>query len=108
MRKQVAVLTVALLLVVGAGLLLVFINRVRQTAYRQGCRNNLRGLGLALANYHEMEGAFPRGTIPNPDLPVEKRLSWLYRLDPYLHARMSPLYRQGLTHAWDAPENREI
>ncbi len=33
-------------------------------------------LGLGLANYHETYGQFPPGTVPNPLLPPEKRLSW--------------------------------
>src|SRR4051812_11230329 len=50
------------------------------------CSNNLRAIALALSVYSSGCGTFPRGTIPDEDLPPEKRLSWiaeLYRNSDY-------------------------
>lgn len=49
----------------------------REDARRRQCANHLRQLGLGLHNYHEVFGAFPPGTLPNPALPPERRLSWI-------------------------------
>src|SRR3954469_10165635 len=47
-----------------------------EAARRAQCVNNLKGIGIALHNYHEAHGEFPAGTVANPALAPEQRLSW--------------------------------
>jgi len=65
-------------------LLLPAVQQAREAARRTQSKNNLRTIGLALHNYHDVFGHFPRGTPEQPDRPVEERLSWAYELLPYL------------------------
>jgi hypothetical protein len=106
--KAANVLVVCLTLLVAAGLLLAFLGRTRETADRLRCQDHLRLIGLGLQNYHDIHGSFPAAAVPNDALPAEKRLSWLFDVDPYLVARMSPGREQGRAQAWDAPENGRL
>jgi len=65
--------------------LLIYIN-VSQKAWRIECANNLRAIGNAVAQYQKLDPqkAFPPGTIPNPGLPPDERLSWVPFLLPHL------------------------
>jgi prepilin-type processing-associated H-X9-DG protein len=61
--------------------------RVRDATFRSACANNLKQIGLALASYAEEHGSYPFGSLPNPDLPVDRRLGWMYLLIPRLDLR---------------------
>lgn len=73
-------------------LLLPAVQSAREAARRTQSRNNLKMIGLALHNYHDVFRHFPQGTYPNDDLEVEDRLSWLYHILPYVEE--APLYNQ--------------
>jgi hypothetical protein len=94
--------------------------QVRQASYRAECSNRLRLMGMAVSLYQEQHTIYPPGTIPNPDLPPERRLSWLVSLLPYYVERESKPRRaeqaesifqttwEGVdrTNAWDDEANR--
>jgi prepilin-type processing-associated H-X9-DG protein len=76
---------------------------VRQDmAARFQCRDNLLALGLALAEYHDAFETLPCGTVVNPELPPQKRLSWLTVIMNEQGRRL----QIDTTKAWDAAENR--
>jgi prepilin-type processing-associated H-X9-DG protein len=83
----------------------LMVGKVREAGARAQCTNNLKQLGLAIENYHGCSDKFPRAALPNPDLPPERRQSWIVDIVPFVEA--SPLYNK-MDHekAWDAEENR--
>src|SRR5262245_53725079 len=125
---KVILFTVPILLLLGVGL--AGIMRWREAANRARCRDNLRRLGwFALWDYADKPFAFPQGpkpadlegvlrddmkpspdvpfppgTLANPNLIPEHRLSWLVILLP--HLGRDDVHRQfDLTRGWDDPAN---
>lgn len=104
-----------LLTLLGLGALALV--QVREKANRVVCQDRLKQLGLAANQYADKNGAFPPGTLPQPDLPPERRLSWLAALLPYLgkgqpqadkQDSWDKLYDKIDRHkAWDDAANRE-
>jgi hypothetical protein len=80
------------------------IQQAREAARRTQSKNNLKWLGLAMHNYHDVWNHFPTGTLEQPDLPVEQRLSWAYSLLPYIEeaAAYEAADRQ---QGWQGPGN---
>ena len=86
----IELLVVIAILAVLIGLLLPAVQKVREAASRIKCVNNLKQIGLALHNYHDLNGSFP---------PALRNfsgkygyLSWLARLLPYIE--QDNLWRQ--------------
>jgi prepilin-type processing-associated H-X9-DG protein len=105
MRSAVQASVLVLGLVVVGGLAVVAVVRIREEAMRAHCLNNLKQLGLALHNYNDTFTRFPPAAMPNPELPPERRLSWLYSIVPFVEA--DTLYRKvDQAKSWDAEENR--
>lgn len=65
-------------------LLLPAVQQAREAARRTQSMNNLRQLGLAMHNFHDVFSELPRGTVPNDDLEPEERLSWAYSILPFI------------------------
>lgn len=87
------------------GLLLPSVKNLRNAASRSQCQNNLRSIGFAVANYHDAHEHYPPGTIPNPLLKPERRLSWMMAIQPYIEA--SDIYaKTDKNGAWDSSQNQ--
>jgi prepilin-type processing-associated H-X9-DG protein len=96
-----------------AGLGIVIVMRLRATASRVECANNLRALGLAVRVYHDYNhDHFPPGTVLALDLLPQKRLSWLVLVLPNLpkdaptgRAAKGIFAELDLHQPWDADVN---
>jgi prepilin-type N-terminal cleavage/methylation domain-containing protein/prepilin-type processing-associated H-X9-DG protein len=74
-------------------LLLPAVQASRETARRTTCKSQLRQLGLALHNYHEVNRCFPPGSyVMGPSFPMQSGWGWGAMVLPY--AEQSAVYRQ--------------
>ncbi|HJZ93245.1 MAG TPA: DUF1559 domain-containing protein, partial [Gemmataceae bacterium] len=53
------------------------------------------------------QGSFPAATLRNPDLPPERRLSWLFELGPFLQSIMDSNWNKHQHEPWDSEGNLE-
>jgi prepilin-type N-terminal cleavage/methylation domain-containing protein/prepilin-type processing-associated H-X9-DG protein len=79
------------------GLLLPAVQRVRESAARMSCQNNLKQVGLGLHNYHDANQAFPPSyvaTVPFSDGATDTTPGWGWAayLLPYID--QDNLFRQ--------------
>jgi hypothetical protein len=87
-------------------LLLPAVQAAREAARRAQSNNNLKQIGIALHNYHDVYRSFPAGTHPNAELKPDKRLSWQAEILPFLERK--PVYDLiNFKKAFDDPANRE-
>jgi prepilin-type processing-associated H-X9-DG protein len=90
---------------------------VQEKSHVAACANNLRQMGQAIQGYSDRnDHFFPPGTVPNPALAPEQRLSWQAAILPFLSeggVASKKAAAKGkkqaeaidLHEAWDAPAN---
>ncbi|MBP3958924.1 DUF1559 domain-containing protein [Gemmata sp. G18] len=114
MPRRYIVVMIVLLVVAGAGGLLVTgVCRVREAAARMMCTSHFKQWALALHNAadtfpvernEKQVSAFLSGTIPHADLPPEQRLSWFISVLPYME--QDEVLRQiNVRHGANDPSN---
>ncbi len=84
---------------------LELVQRVRVAAARTQSVNNLKQIGIALHNYHDVHGAFPPAAVYDKD--GKAILSWRVLILPYVE--QDNLYRKfKLNEPWDGPNNKKL
>lgn len=83
----IELLVVIAIIAVLVALLLPAVQQARESARRSQCKNNLKQLGLAFHNYHDVSRAFPIGTRFSMNSP-----NWRVGLLPYMD--QAPLFNQ--------------
>lgn len=91
-----------------AGLLVGFlvpaVQKVRDAAGRAASSNNLKQIGIAIHNYHDTTGAFPRDITDKNGKPI---LSWRVAILPYIE--QDNIYKAfKMDEPWDGPNNSRL
>jgi hypothetical protein len=78
---------------------------LHDNAYRSASMSNLKQIGLALHNYHDVHKAFP--AVANFDGDGKRLLSWRVHILPYLGEEK--LYKEfHLDEPWDSEHNKKL
>ena len=102
----IELLVVIAIIAILIALLLPAVQQAREAARRTQCKNNLKQIGLALHNYHDVHNSFPFSFAVNPDSPGGE-WSIQARLLPYIEA--SNLYASAdLTLSYEDAANAGI
>lgn len=86
-------------------LLLPAVQAAREAARRSSSTNNMKQIGLAMHNHHDVYKAFPTQAITDDE--GKPLLSWRVKLLPFLDQQA--LYEQfHLDEPWDSPHNKQL
>jgi prepilin-type processing-associated H-X9-DG protein len=86
-------------------LLLPAVQAAREAARRSQCTNNLKQIGLAMHNYHDVYNCFPPAVIT--DKNGRPMRSWRVAILPFME--QNALYqRYNFNEPWDGPNNRTL
>jgi prepilin-type N-terminal cleavage/methylation domain-containing protein/prepilin-type processing-associated H-X9-DG protein len=107
----IELLVVIAIIAVLIALLLPAVQAAREAARRGACINNMKQLGIAAANYHDVNGKFPAGMYLHPVFDVSGKAwnnsSWLVLMLPQLEQQplwnavnFSKMWGTNLSAGW--------
>ena len=88
----IELLVVIAIIAILVGMILPAVQKVRESALRTQCVNNLKQMGLAFQMYHDDNGFFPTGGISDPVLSTSDyyqrgQWNWTYQILPYIEQK---------------------
>ncbi len=107
----IELLVVIAIIAVLIALLLPAVQQAREAARRSQCKNNLKQMGLAMHNYHDVFNMFPMGACAKPNSPgpsgfgIDISIGAFASMLPYLdQANLKNLYNDSIT--WENQSNK--
>ena len=86
----IELLVVIAIIAILVALLLPAVQQAREAARRSSCKNNMKQLGLALHNYHDVHSCFPPGSFGNAN--SSRATNWRASILPFIE--QGPAYDQ--------------
>jgi prepilin-type N-terminal cleavage/methylation domain-containing protein/prepilin-type processing-associated H-X9-DG protein len=100
----IELLVVIAIIAILIGLLLPAVQKVRDSANRIQCQNNLKQIGLGLQTYHDAKKFFPQNHRPATASSAAIRERWFIQILPYIE--QSALFNSyDETTNWDSSTN---
>jgi prepilin-type N-terminal cleavage/methylation domain-containing protein/prepilin-type processing-associated H-X9-DG protein len=101
----IELLVVIAIIAILIGLLVPAVQKVRESANRMSCTNNLKQVGMGLHGYHDANGVIPANIRPAVNSTV--RVRWATYILPYIE--QDALWkRYNLTVNWSDPLNLPV